>query len=147
SGVLSDGFLCDVYSMKPIENIFGKCVQIVGAISKGVDTATLWLTFIALMLWAFLSTQAVIGKQSLWWLLLGPLILIVFGVIREVGWEARHELAKNPVIKLGGNLVSLLRNGFALMAMLHLGQTINKAIEHDSGLTPWQALWKIILGG
>jgi hypothetical protein len=133
--------------MKPVEKIFGKTQQAVGAISKGVDTTTLWLTFIALMLWAFLSAQALIGKQSLWWLLLGPLILIVFGVIREVGWEARHELAKNPVIKLGGNLISLLRNGIALMAMLRLGQAINKAIETESGLTPWQALWQILLGG
>jgi hypothetical protein len=99
------------------------------------------------MLWAFLSAQAVIGKQSLWWLLLGPVIIIVFGVIRYVGWEARHELAKNPVIKLGGNLISLLRNGIALMAMLRLGQAINKAIEYESGLTPWQALWQILLGG
>ena len=99
------------------------------------------------MVWAFFSVQAVIGQRSWWWLLLGPALVVGFGVAQEVGWEARQELANMPVVKLGANLVSLLRGGMALLAMVYLAQSIHAASHKDIGLMPLQALWSILLGG
>jgi hypothetical protein len=136
-----------VTPVKPVQQLCGRVLVVVGGASKVVEVATLFFTFVAVMTWVFLSAQTLIGRQSIWWLVVGPALIIVFEIIRELGWEARHELAKRPIVRVLGALVGLLRDTLALMAIVYLAQAIRQAIAESGEFTPWDALWQILKGG
>jgi|RhiMethySRZTD1v2_1073278.scaffolds.fasta_scaffold01092_20 hypothetical protein len=133
--------------MKPVQKLCAKTLVVIGGASRGVEIVTLFFTFVAVMTWVFLCAQTLIGRQSIWWLVVGPALIIAFEVIREVGWEARHELARQPIVRVLGALVGLLRDVLALLAIVYLAQAIRRAIAESGGLTPWEALWQILTGG
>lgn len=88
-----------------------------------------------------------IGSKSWIWLIIGAPLVVALLTLHSILLEAWRELAEIRWIRLFIRLISLLRNAIALLAMFRLAQAINQAIATQSGLSPWQALWRIVLGG
>ena len=133
--------------MKTGNRLVSISLSFIGKADQVVNTTTLFVTFIAFMGWSFLAMQTVIGPKTWLWMPIGGLLVVAlltcFSILQE-GWRDLSQLAW---VKLLVSLVSLLRNGVAVIVMFRLAQSIYASIRSDSGLGPGEALWRIVLGG
>jgi len=91
---------------------------------SAVNSVTLLCTLMALAFWLFLPVVQMVGKQSKWWLLAGPLIVMCISVVFSM-WEHRQEIGRIPVVATCARLLSLVRD---LLALLVIGGIFRQVI-------------------
>ena len=109
---------------------------------SAVNSVTLLLTLVVFVFWLFLPVAQMVGAESPWWLLAGPLLLMLLNLAFDL-WEQRKEFLQIPIVVTIGRLLTVARDLVALASLARLFTEIAR-IRQEEELS-WGRIWDLLM--